>query len=155
MHTLTLASEQDTLALGAALAQRVRPGDVIALSGPLGAGKTTFARGFIQSLSSPDEEVVSPTFTLVQIYDSDLGSIWHFDLYRLEKADDALELGFEDALASGICLIEWPERLGTLLPANHLRVKLALLTEGRSAEVSGGTNWTDRLAALENHACGT
>jgi tRNA threonylcarbamoyladenosine biosynthesis protein TsaE len=155
MQSFALASEQDTAELGTALAGYARAGDVIALSGPLGAGKTTFARGFIQALTSADEEVVSPTFTLVQIYDGGSGSIWHFDLYRLEKADDALELGFEDALAAGISLIEWPERLGALLPTNHLQVKLALTAHGRVAEISGDAGWMERVAPLGKHRLGT
>src|SRR4051812_13695997 len=109
---LTLASEHDTAALGAALAAEARPGDVIALVGPLGAGKTTLARGFIQKRAGADEEVVSPTFTLVQTYEAPDAVIWHFDLYRLNDPEEALELGFEEALAAGISLIEWPERLG-------------------------------------------
>ena len=131
----TLASESATLALGAAIAAHARRGHVIALSGPLGAGKTTLARGFIQALAGPDEEVVSPTFTLVQVYDTDIAPIWHFDLYRLDKADDALELGLEEALASAITVIEWPERLGKLLPASRLDVTLSSFENGRRAEL--------------------
>src|SRR5690242_16117956 len=122
---LTLATEQDTAALGAALAGHVRRGDVIALAGPLGAGKTTLARGFIQKLTGTEEEVVSPTFTLVQTYDTPQGAIWHFDLYRLNDPEEALELGFEEALAAGISLIEWPERLGGYLPRGCLTVTLS------------------------------
>lgn len=144
---LTLASEKDTVALGAALAAAARRGDVIALRGPLGAGKTTLARGFIQKIVGSDEEVVSPTFTLVQVYDTAGVPIWHFDLYRLDKPEDAWELGFEEALATGISVIEWPERLGALLPAARLDVVLSSKGDKRQAELSG---WTDRLAALRN-----
>lgn len=131
---ITLASESDTLALGAALAAPARRGHVIALSGPLGAGKTTLARGFIEARGDT-EEVVSPTFTLVQVYEALETPIWHFDLYRLEKPEDALELGLEEALASAITLIEWPERLGPLLPATRLDVTLSSAGLGRSAEL--------------------
>jgi tRNA threonylcarbamoyladenosine biosynthesis protein TsaE len=140
-----LPAEEDTLRLGAALARQARRGDVIALSGPLGAGKTTLARGFIQHLTNANEEVVSPTFTLVQTYETGAGTIWHFDLYRLTSANDALELGFEDALAEGISLIEWPERLGGLLPKNRLDVRLSTENAGRKATFSG---WSDRLSAV-------
>jgi tRNA threonylcarbamoyladenosine biosynthesis protein TsaE len=144
---LTLASEKDTVALGAALAVDARRGDVIALRGPLGAGKTTLARGFIQKIVGTAEEVVSPTFTLVQVYDTADVPIWHFDLYRLDNPEDAWELGFEEALATGISVIEWPERLGALLPAARLDVVLSSKGDKRQAELSG---WTDRLAALRN-----
>lgn len=152
---IALASERDTLALGAILATQARRGDVIALAGPLGAGKTTLARGFIQKLTPGDEEVVSPTFTLVQVYDTADVPIWHFDLYRLNKADDALELGFEEALATGISLIEWPERLGALLPAARLEVTLSSLGNGRQANLSGGPGWAERIAELSKYVSGT
>jgi len=129
----TLASEADTLALGAALAGPAKRGHVIALSGPLGAGKTTLARGFIQKLAGKDEEVVSPTFTLVQVYETQPFPIWHFDLYRLDKPGDTLELGLEEALADAITVIEWPERLGQFLPAARLDVTLTMSGSGRRA----------------------
>jgi tRNA threonylcarbamoyladenosine biosynthesis protein TsaE len=133
----------------AALAARVAPlavrGDVVALRGTLGAGKTTFARGFIAARAGRPIEVPSPTFTLVQTYDLAAGAIWHFDLYRLEHAEDAIELGIDEAFADGISLIEWPERLGDLLPAHRLDIHLAFEPGGRAARLEG---WTDRLAAL-------
>ena len=148
---LDLPTEEHTLKLGAALAMQPRRGDVIALSGPLGAGKTTLARGFIRHLTSDDEEVVSPTFTLVQVYEAPAAPIWHFDLYRLTKADEALELGLEEALATGISLIEWPERLGALLPAASLNVALSVRGEYRQAVLSGGPAWAERIAAVSKH----
>ena len=112
------------------LAQRIAshavPGDVIGLYGPLGSGKTAFARAFIRArLGRPVEEVPSPTFTLVQLYEHAAGAIWHFDLYRLSAPEDAYELGIEDAFAGAVSLIEWPERLGALMPADWLEVRLA------------------------------
>jgi len=116
-------------ALAAALARAARPGDVITLSGDLGAGKTTFARFFIQALGprgdgEAQEEVPSPTFTLVQVYEREPAPVWHFDLYRITRAEDAYELNIEEAFEAGISLIEWPERLGELLPSDHLDVHL-------------------------------
>lgn len=151
-----LPTESDTLALGAAVAAHAKPGDVFALHGPLGAGKTTFARGFIAALTHPDEDVVSPTFTLVQVYDAnDLHGgtpIWHFDLYRLSRMEDVLELGWEDALSGGLSIVEWPERLGALLPAARLGVFLSVVpgTTNRRAVLRGGDSWKDRIAAIDH-----
>lgn len=122
---VTLAGEADTQALGRSLAARMGPGDVVALWGDLGAGKTTLARAFVQALTDPDEDVPSPTFTLVQTYDGREAPIWHFDLYRLESPDDVWELDFEDAVRD-ICLIEWPDRIGRYLPQNRLDVLLEI-----------------------------
>jgi len=118
---------------------------VIALKGELGSGKTYFARAFIG-----EEEVPSPTFTLVQIYDRPQGRIWHFDLYRLEAPDQAIELGIEEAFASGISLIEWPERLGRLIPAEHLEIALsfAVAPEARDAAIAGTGRWAPLLDAV-------
>ena len=108
------------------LAPHVASGDVIGLCGPLGCGKTAFARAFIRArLGRPAEEVPSPTFTLVQLYEHAAGTIWHFDLYRLSAPEDAYELGIEDAFSGAISLIEWPEKLGAMMPADWLEVRLA------------------------------
>jgi len=121
---LELADAAATMALGARLAAAAAPGDVIALWGGLGAGKTTLARGFLRALGFA-EEVPSPTFTLVQSYELTNLTVWHFDLYRLARPQEAWELGLEEALESGVALIEWPERLGALLPKDRLDVTLA------------------------------
>jgi len=97
-----------TAALGAQLAAALRPGDVVLLWGGLGAGKTTLARGLIAAWTGIDEDAPSPTYTLVQVYESARGPLWHMDLYRLEDAEEALELGLEDALVEAVTLIEWP-----------------------------------------------
>ena len=115
-----------TARLAARLAPHVAPGDVIGLAGALGSGKTTFARAFIRArLDRPAEEVPSPTFTLVQLYGHEAGALWHFDLYRLDAAEDAYELGIEDAFSNAIALIEWPEKLGAIMPADRLDVQFA------------------------------
>jgi tRNA threonylcarbamoyladenosine biosynthesis protein TsaE len=153
MMTIALPDEDATAALAARLAVVARPGDVIALSGELGAGKTSFARAFIDARGG-DETVPSPTFTLVQTYDLPGGTVWHFDLYRLRAAEEAWELGIEDAFRDGISLIEWPERLGSLLPARHLLIALDFAATGgaRRAALSGGGDWTARLAAIAAEA---
>ena len=116
----------ETERLARHLAPHAAPGDVIGLCGPLGSGKTAFARAFIRArLGRPAEEVPSPTFTLVQLYEHAAGAIWHFDLYRLDGPEDAYELGIEDAFSNAISLIEWPEKLGDLMPGDWLEVRLA------------------------------
>jgi tRNA threonylcarbamoyladenosine biosynthesis protein TsaE len=131
---MPLPNEQATEALGATLAQRLKPGDVVGLKGDLGAGKTTLARAIIRSAAAdPDLIVPSPTFTLVEVYDTPRGSFWHFDLYRLDDPQQVYELGWEEARAEGIVLLEWPDRLGPLLP-KHLSVTLELASDdGRRA----------------------
>ena len=147
---ISLADEAATRRLAAAVAAVARAGDVIALSGPLGAGKTSFARGFVDALGAT-EEVPSPTFTLVQTYALAPAAVWHFDLYRLERPTDAYELGIEDAFDSGISLIEWPARLGALLPADRLDVALDFAAgegTGRIGRLIGHGAWHARLAAV-------
>lgn len=131
--SMSLADEAATEQLGAGLAARLKPGDVVGLKGDLGAGKTTLARAIIRAaMNDPDLIVPSPTFTLVETYDTPLGPYWHFDLYRLETPEQVYELGWEEALAEGIVLLEWPERLGPLLP-QHLSVTLEIEGDGRRA----------------------
>ncbi len=149
--TLDLPDAAATAALARAVAGRARQGDVIALSGDLGAGKTHFARAFIHALSGDEAETVpSPTFTLVQVYERTPAPVWHFDLYRLEQPEEVYELGFEDALAQGISLIEWPERLGPLLPRDRLDIALAFTEnpDARLAALSGHGNWAGRCGDL-------
>jgi tRNA threonylcarbamoyladenosine biosynthesis protein TsaE len=149
--SLDLATESETLALAARLARRTRAGDVIALRGELGSGKTAFARGFIRALGRGDEEVPSPTFTLVEVYEFPGGkpAVWHFDLYRLTKSEDVYELGFEEALGGAILLIEWPERLGPLLPSERLDVELSAgASAGARRARLRGRGWARRLGDL-------
>lgn len=149
--TVELPDEAATAGLAARLAGRVRRGDVIGLSGPLGSGKTSFARAFIRAYGSGAEEVPSPTFTLVEIYSfPDRPAIWHFDLYRLTAPEEAWELGIEEAWSDGISLIEWPERLGPLLPREHLLLVLAesAVPSARIARLEGTAGWAARLDGL-------
>jgi len=145
-----------TAGLGRKLAGLLRRGDVVALKGRLGAGKTTLARGIVTALSSETTEVPSPTFTLVQTYPVQLtdgaAELWHFDLYRLDRADQVEELGLDEALAGAVSLIEWPELIERRLPRDRvLSVELTLGTDGtRSVTLSGGAAWRDRLAQLRS-----
>ncbi len=148
--TLDLPDEAATGRLGECLADLARPGDVFALYGPLGIGKTALARAFVRRFAGETGDIPSPTFTLAQGYDGGAAMLWHFDLYRLERAEDALELGLEEAFADGVSLIEWPERLGPWLPPEHLAVTLmpGSSPTARRAELRGDAPWRQRLETL-------
>jgi tRNA threonylcarbamoyladenosine biosynthesis protein TsaE len=144
---LDLVDETATEALAARLSAMCGRGDMISLKGDLGMGKTVFARAFIRSRTSPDEEVPSPTFTLLQVYDTTSEAVYHFDLYRLKTADEILELGFEDALDDGVGLVEWPDRLGPYLPRDRLEVELikGKSEHSRRARLTGYGYWQARM----------
>ena len=125
---MILKSEAETAAAGAALAQVARPGDVITLAGPLGAGKTALARGFIAALGH-DDEVPSPSFAIVQPYEDVDPPVWHVDLYRIEQPAEIEELGL-DAAADAVLLVEWPERAGTNAWAGALALSLEVGPNG-------------------------
>lgn len=146
--TLTLADEAATRGLGARLAGVLAAGDVLALAGDLGAGKTTLARGLIQAALGGCEPVPSPTFTLVQTYEPAAGpAIWHFDLYRLTEPEELIEIGWEEAMAGGIVLVEWPERASDALPPDTLWLLLEEEGRGRRALFEGEREaWRERLA---------
>jgi tRNA threonylcarbamoyl adenosine modification protein YjeE len=110
--------------IAAEVAKDLKVGDVVTLTGDLGAGKTTFARALIQSLLDESIEVLSPTFTLVQPYIGKQIKIWHFDLYRLKSLEEVTEIGLQEALDEGISIIEWPEMADALLPPNRIRIAL-------------------------------
>jgi tRNA threonylcarbamoyladenosine biosynthesis protein TsaE len=128
---IRLVGAEAVEALGARLADLVRPGDVIALSGDLGAGKTTLARGLLQALGLAGE-APSPTFTIVQTYEPPEVRlpVWHVDLYRIDDPQEAIELGLDEAFDTAVVVLEWPERLGALLPRNALRLRLDGAGEG-------------------------
>ena len=147
--SLPLPDEAATRALGRAIAEALRPGEAVCLFGPLGAGKSTLARALIRALTTPDEDVPSPTFTLVQFYEGARLNVAHFDLYRLTDADEAYEIGLDEALEDGAAVIEWPERLAGRLPADRLDVEIALSDtgeagEGRQARLTGHGAWEGR-----------
>ncbi|RWX74598.1 tRNA (adenosine(37)-N6)-threonylcarbamoyltransferase complex ATPase subunit type 1 TsaE [Neorhizobium lilium] len=132
-----LPNEAASLQLGEDLALALRPGDCLALSGDLGAGKSTLARALIRALADdPELEVPSPTFTLVQNYELRI-PVAHFDLYRLGDASELDELGFDEALSFGICLVEWPEMAADLLPAERINLQLTQDGAGRVVTISG------------------
>ena len=154
--SLALPDLAATAAFGRRLAGLLRRGDVVALQGGLGAGKTTLAREIIAALSPEATEVPSPTFTLVQTYPVRLAGgeaeLWHFDLYRLDRADQIDELGLDEALAGAVSLIEWPELIERQLPRDRvLTVELTLGADGqRSVSLNGGKSWSERLAKLRS-----
>jgi tRNA threonylcarbamoyladenosine biosynthesis protein TsaE len=124
-----LADEAQTIALGRSLAALLRPGDVVALSGDLGAGKTTLARGVLRGLGF-EGDVASPTFPIVQPYDHLRPPLWHVDLYRIESPDELEQLALDEAKEESALLIEWPERLGPALWPDSLRLHLAMAQAG-------------------------
>ena len=147
-YTKTLETAEDATALAVTFSTHLKGGDCLLLSGPVGAGKTHFARSIIQAMMARDgavEDVPSPTFTLVQIYDTSVGEVWHTDLYRLTHVDELTELGLEDAFDTAITLVEWPDRLGPTRPERHLDLTFSLPnieSDIRVLEVhTAGTGW--------------
>ena len=138
MLTRFLPDEAATVALGQRLASHLRKGDCLLLQGPIGSGKSTLARALIRARLGRMEEVPSPTFTLVQVYEADGVEIWHADLYRLTHPDEVWELGLDDAFSRAICLVEWPDRLGAHVPADAILLRFSAQGEGRVATLSGG-----------------
>ena len=145
IQTIHLPDENATMDAGVRLAPTLRCGDIVLLQGDLGAGKTTFSRGLITSMCG-EVDVPSPTYTLVQTYDAPTLSIWHFDLYRLDAPEDIWELGIEEAFEHGACLIEWPERIKTLLGGAELTLRFTHAQTGRRLDMIGDRNWEARLA---------
>ncbi len=151
---LTLETAEDTTALARVLAPLLTAGDVILLHGPIGAGKTHFCRALIHerlAMIGRSEDVPSPTFTLVQVYELGDVDIWHADLYRLSHAEEVVELGMEEAFETAICLVEWPDRLGNLRPAGVLDLTLEPDAAGQArwAQFHGDSaRWAKVVAAL-------
>lgn len=140
-----LPDDAATRGFGAALASLLRAGDVLALYGELGAGKTTLSRGLIGALCGPETDVPSPTYTLVQTYDGPDFPIFHFDLYRLENPDELVELGWDETQI-GLALVEWPAHAGPRLPRWRLDVRLLPDGENRKVELEAhGEDWQTRL----------
>lgn len=145
---MRLADEEPTARLGAAIAGVLRSGEAVCLSGPLGTGKSTLARALIRALTTPTEDVPSPTFTLVQFYEGRGLKLAHFDLYRLSSADEAYEIGLDEALEDGAVVIEWPERLEGRLPADRLDLEIAMDGEARQVTMTPHGAWKGREIEL-------
>ena len=137
----------ETEELASALKENLQNGDIILLKGEIGAGKSLFARSLIQSTMDQVEEVPSPTFTIVQTYETKLGSIWHADLYRLTDQSEIFELGLIDAFVNEIVIVEWPERLGHLEPQDALTVEIIILENDKREVIfsSNSSMWKVRL----------
>ena len=148
---IALKDADATARLGAAIAPLLAAGEAVLLSGDLGMGKSTLARGLIRALTGPEQDVPSPTFTLVQFYES-TPPVAHFDLYRLTRPEEAFEIGLDEALDMGCALIEWPERLGDdpggLLGPDRLTITLSEEGSARLATVSGAGAWQDKMMRL-------
>lgn len=148
---LLVRSLAETEDLARRIAPELRPGDAIALKGELGAGKTTLARAILRALGV-EGEVPSPSFTLVQEYDTPRLKILHCDLYRISNCAELVELGIEDALSEGAVLMEWPERAAARIPENALWIEIEIAGENeRRMKISGPERWTC-LRGMENAA---
>jgi tRNA threonylcarbamoyladenosine biosynthesis protein TsaE len=145
---IALPDAAATLALGRRLGVRLAVGDVVCLSGGLGAGKTTLARGAVEAWTGQPQETPSPTYTLVQTYEGAGGELWHVDLYRLKRPEEAWELGLEAAFFEAACLVEWPERLEGRLPRDRLELALSQDGDGRRAVLSGVGRWSSRVDTI-------
>jgi len=153
IHNVALENEQATLALVVDIAAALEPGDMVTLSGDLGAGKTTFARAMIRTLAdNPAIAVPSPTFTLMQVYELPQFPIVHADLYRLEGPGELIELGFDDLPKDAVVLLEWPDRAAGFLPPDRLDVALTLAPqlgpEHRNARITGYGAFAPRLERI-------
>lgn len=151
--SLKLCDENDTLTLARQISPHLMAGDVVLLEGPIGAGKSYFARAMILSLLAEPEDIPSPTFTLVQTYSTPKFDIWHCDLYRLTTPYEAQELGLEDAFESALCLIEWPDRLGDLAPHDAITIKMGITNIAQERQIvistSNNVRWTKILEGLD------
>ena len=152
MHLeLTSPTAEDTRAIGGAFAPLLRPGDVIALTGELGAGKTTLVQGIAGALGY-DGAVTSPTFTLVREYRTPTLTLVHADVYRLDRVQDALDLGLDETAEDGVLLIEWGDAVDALLPGDRMIVELSVPGEDEARAIalrSEGTAWQTRWERLE------
>jgi len=146
MNLITLPDLAATEKLAERIAPLLHRSDMLALHGPLGAGKTTFARALLQILGVSDD-VPSPTFTLLQTYETPNFPVTHFDLYRLKNAAELEELGWDDALADGVTLVEWPERARGHLPNDYLALHFALDAQSqRVCQIEPHGNWKERIS---------
>ena len=140
-RTVQFDSPEQTAIFAAKLAKNLAPEDIILLNGDVGAGKSYFCRALIQAVLQYEEDIPSPTFTLVQQYDTEIGELWHADLYRLSDPTEVIELGLLDAIESAPILIEWPDQIIDFLPKTALKIKIS--TTGDETRVFN-FSWTDK-----------
>lgn len=141
---MTLKDEKATLAFGRKLARFLRAGDVVTLSGPLAAGKTTLVRGILGALGHKGE-VPSPSFAIVQPYEALNPPVWHVDLYRIENALDLDELGLDDIREEGVLIIEWPDHAGARMWPEALALSLEVADNGaRALTANAPASWEGR-----------
>ncbi|AIL65279.1 hypothetical protein NOVO_04500 [Rickettsiales bacterium Ac37b] len=147
---IKLDNMDDTKGLAEKLAILVKVGDIIELKGDLGSGKTTFSRYFINALTKDKLTILSPTFNLLFVYNTEKGMVWHFDLYRLNNKEEVWELGIEEAIDSGITLIEWPDLISDILPLDKLVLNFAFSSNDnkRYIEIIPKGIWCNRLKGL-------
>lgn len=145
-----LETEDATRTFAGKLASIAEPGDVFLLSGPIGAGKSFFSRAFIRARTQTTEDIPSPTFTIVQTYPHEAGDIWHCDLYRLTSPDEVIELGLDDAFEDSICLIEWPDRLGSLTPPCAMPLEFSVNDQTHRVTIPQADTRTQKLLALND-----
>ena len=150
-RTVQFDSPEQTAIYAAKLAKNLAPEDIILLSGDVGAGKSYFCRALIQSVLQYEEDIPSPTFTLVQQYDTEIGELWHADLYRLSDPTEVIELGLLDAIESAIILIEWPDQITDFLPNSALNININTSDhETRVFRLSWTDNkWDEKLSGHE------
>ena len=141
--------EDDTARVGQCLAKIAKSGDFFALYGTLGVGKSVLARSFVQTLCG-NIEVPSPTFTLLQSYEARDFDIYHFDLYRIKSPEEIFEIGMEEAVYSGVSLVEWPEKMGGYVPKDVFKIEISSEKEGRKITIScNSVEKQERLSMLE------
>ena len=148
---ITTNSLRDTERVAAKVASHVAAPAVLLLEGDIGAGKSAFARAFLRAIGVTDQDIPSPTFTLVQTYESSTGTLWHSDLYRLTDPDEVDELGLLDAFETSVCLVEWPDRLADACPQDALVFRLTPGTHDDARNItltSTNTRWRSLFKAL-------
>ncbi len=150
IFSIVSENESETGTLARQFSKILAAGDVVILEGEIGAGKSAFCRALIKAYLGEDAEVPSPTFTIVQTYDAPDFEIWHCDLYRLSNPDEVIELGIDEAMETALVLIEWPDRLGDMVPEEALKIAIAAEDDNRQFNVHGSTGWALRLSEIND-----